>query len=193
MGTWNEGNQTGFGLEVGPDGALAFRIGAGQGRVTIVSSGVPLSTRRWHLAAAAFDAVRGIVTLWQEPLTAHDFVYTWEHVRGLSPSTAFLFSDMAEANALDDHTLEVVLREPRNYFPYVLASHWAYPWPRHRVEEAGAAWRWPESLVGNGPFVLAGLDDRHAVLRANPRWNGPRGNVETVTIEFATLDEASLA
>ena len=40
MGTWNEGDQTGFGLEVGPDGALAFRIGAGQGRVTIVSSGV---------------------------------------------------------------------------------------------------------------------------------------------------------
>lgn len=73
MGTWNEGDQTGFGLEVGADGALAFRIGAGQGRVSIVSSGVPLSTRRWHLAAAAFDAVRGTVTLWQEPLTAHDF------------------------------------------------------------------------------------------------------------------------
>ena len=65
--------------------------------------------------------------------------------------TAFLLDDIASAEALDDWTLEVHLREPRNYFPYVLASHWAYPWPRHRADEVGAAWRRPESLVGNGP------------------------------------------
>ena len=36
--------------------------------------------------------------------------------------TAFLLQDVDQATALDDHTLEVVVREPRNYFPYILAS-----------------------------------------------------------------------
>ena len=93
------------------------------------------------------------------PLTAGDFVYAWRKLREEGHVTAFLLDDIASAEALDDWTLEVHLREPRNYFPYVLASHWAYPWPRHRADEVGAAWRRPESLVGNGPFVLAEVDE----------------------------------
>jgi ABC-type transport system substrate-binding protein/class 3 adenylate cyclase len=119
-----------------------------------------------------------------EPLTAHDFVYTWEHVRGLSASTAFLFADMAEANALDDHTLEVVLREPRNYFPYVLASTPAYPWPRHLCQEVGEAWFDQVPLVSSGPFVLTARDESEIVLEANPRWHGARGNVSQITIRI---------
>ena len=65
-----------------------------------------------------------------EPVTAHDFVYTWERARERSTVTAFLLEDVETATALDDHTLEVELREPRNYFPYVLASPYAFPWPR---------------------------------------------------------------
>jgi len=73
MGNWSEATQSGYGLEIDPKGALAVRIGAGPNRVALLSSGVPLSTRRWYLAAAAFDAERGTLALWQEPLTAHDF------------------------------------------------------------------------------------------------------------------------
>jgi N,N-dimethylformamidase len=73
LGTWSEATETGYGLEIGADGALALRIGAGPGRVTCTSSGVGLSPRRWYLAAAAFDAETRKVTLWQEPLTTHDF------------------------------------------------------------------------------------------------------------------------
>jgi ABC-type transport system substrate-binding protein/class 3 adenylate cyclase len=119
-----------------------------------------------------------------EPLTAHDFIYTWEHVRGLSASTAFLFADMAEANALDDHTLEVVLREPRNYFPYVLASTPAYPWPRHVCSETGEPWYDRVPLVSSGPFVLTARDESEIVLEANPRWHGARGNVSQITIRI---------
>ena len=71
------------------------------------------------------------------PLTAGDFVYAWRKLREEGHVTAFLLDDIASAEALDDWTLEVHLREPRNYFPYVLASHWAYPWPRHRADEVG--------------------------------------------------------
>ena len=119
-----------------------------------------------------------------EPLTAHDFVYTWEHVRGLSASTALLFADMAEANALDDHTLEVVLREPRNYFPYVLATTPAYPWPRHVCDAVGEAWYEQVPLVSSGPFVLTSRDETEMVLEANPNWRGARGNLSQITFRF---------
>ncbi len=73
MGTWCEAAQTGFGLEIGADGALAFRLGAGPGRVAIVSTGVKLSARRWYLVAATFDAATGALALRQEPVTGNGF------------------------------------------------------------------------------------------------------------------------
>jgi N,N-dimethylformamidase len=73
MGTWNEATQTGYGIEIDADGALALRIGAGPGRVATVSTQIPLSSRRWYLLAAAFNAATGEVTLWQEPVNAHGF------------------------------------------------------------------------------------------------------------------------
>jgi ABC-type transport system substrate-binding protein/class 3 adenylate cyclase len=118
------------------------------------------------------------------PLTAGDFVYSWRKLREERHVTAFLLDDIASAEALDDWTLEVHLREPRNYFPYVLASHWAYPWPRHRADEVGAAWRSPETLVGNGPFMLAAVDDTGAHLCANPHWRRASGNVGDVHIVY---------
>ncbi|MGH3062037.1 MAG: ABC transporter substrate-binding protein, partial [Gaiellaceae bacterium] len=89
-----------------------------------------------------------------EPLTAEDFAYAWRRMRELETRTAFLMEDVETAEALDDRTLEVHLREPRSYFPYVLTSTWAFPWPKHRCEELGDEWTKPENLVGNGPFML---------------------------------------
>jgi N,N-dimethylformamidase len=97
MGTWCEPDQTGYGLEIGDDGALVLRIGAGPRRTTVISSGVPMS-RRWYLAAAAFDAERGTATLWQEPLSLHDFhieqpvVVTARAQAVASPTAPFTFA-----------------------------------------------------------------------------------------------------
>ena len=119
-----------------------------------------------------------------EPLTADDFAFTWMRMRELETRTAFLMEDVETAEALDDRTLEITLREPRSFFPYVLASPWAFPWPRHRCEQLGEDWHRPENLVSNGPFTLAEFDDEHALLTANPHWNGPRGNVREIEIPF---------
>ena len=73
---------------------------------------------------------------------------------------------------------------PYSFFPYVLASPWAFPWPRHRCELLGEDWHRPENIVSNGPFTLAEFDDEHALLTANPYWNGPRGNVREIEIPF---------
>jgi ABC-type transport system substrate-binding protein/class 3 adenylate cyclase len=119
-----------------------------------------------------------------EPVTMHDFVYSWDRLREEGGELAFLLEDVESAEALDDWTLEVRLREPRNYFPYVLASHWAYPWPKHVCEQHGADWRRPPNVVCNGPFMITGMDDDGATLVVNPHWTGPRGNVGTIDLRF---------
>jgi ABC-type transport system substrate-binding protein/class 3 adenylate cyclase len=119
-----------------------------------------------------------------EPLTAHDFVYTWERARRRSTVTAFLLEDVERATALDDHTLEVVVREPRNYFPYILASTYAYPWPRHLCESLGDEWHRQQPLVSSGPFVLKEIGEQSLTMVANPRWTGARGNLREIGIDF---------
>jgi ABC-type transport system substrate-binding protein/class 3 adenylate cyclase len=125
------------------------------------------------------------------PLTAEDFAFAYRQIREEQARTAFLMEDIETAEALDERTLELRLREPRNYFPYLLASGWAFPWPRHKCRELGSDWRKPEHLVGNGPFRLAEFDSDHALLVANEHWLGPRGNVREIRVAFTeTMDEA---
>ena len=119
-----------------------------------------------------------------ETLKADDFAYAWQQMREREAMTAFLMEDVESAEALDERTLEITLREPRSYFPYILASPWAFPWPRHKCEALGDDWQKPENLVSNGPFILSELDDEHALLTANPQWNGPRGNVREIDLSF---------
>ena len=121
-----------------------------------------------------------------EPLTAEDFAFAWKSMREERTRTAFMMEDVEFAAALDERTLEVRLREPRNFFPYILASAWAFPWPKHRCQELGEDWRKPENLVGNGPFMLSEFDDDHALLVANPHWVEPRGNVRELHFDFKT-------
>jgi oligopeptide transport system substrate-binding protein len=119
-----------------------------------------------------------------EEVIAEDFVYAWERIRTERAITAFLLEDIESATALDDRTLEVKLREPRSYFPYILASNWAYPRPKHVCEALGDDWRKPENLVSNGPFILSEFDEDGALLVANPHFVGPRGNVKEIAITF---------
>jgi ABC-type transport system substrate-binding protein/class 3 adenylate cyclase len=119
-----------------------------------------------------------------EPVTAEDFAFAWTQMRELETRTAFLMEDVESAEALDDRTLEVTLREPRNYFPYIFASPWSFPWPRHKCQSLGDDWTKPENLVSNGPFMLEELNEEHARLVANPYWTGPRGNVREIEFPF---------
>jgi oligopeptide transport system substrate-binding protein len=91
---------------------------------------------------------------------------------------------METAEALDDHTLEVTLREPRNYFLYVLAAPASYPWPRHLCEQFGDEWHADRPLVSNGPFVVDAVHDDRITLLANPQFDGLRGNLREVEVRF---------
>ncbi len=116
------------------------------------------------------------------PVTAEDFAYGWRRMREEGALTAFLLEDVEAAEALDDRTLEVRLAEPRNFLPYIMASAFAFPWPRHACERFGSDWILPENLVCNGPFVLRELTEDHALLTGNPHWAGPPGNIGEVHV-----------
>jgi ABC-type oligopeptide transport system substrate-binding subunit len=109
------------------------------------------------------------------PVTAQDFVYSWE--RQLNPANAaayagFLF-DIKNAEkynlgeeemsaedlgvkALDDWTLEVTMEGPRAYFPQVVGYLASVPSPQWAVEEYGSD-VWASGDVpfwANGPYKL---------------------------------------
>lgn len=128
------------------------------------------------------------------PVTAQDFVFSWE--RQLNPANAaayagFLFDiknaekynlgeeDVAPedlgAKALDDWTLEVAMEGPRSYFPQVVAFYAAVPSPQWAVEEYGSD-KWASGDVPlwvNGPYKLDRWEHDVVVeLSPNPgHWN----------------------
>ena len=113
-----------------------------------------------------------------DPVTAHDFVYSWE--RALRPEIgslyAYMFSYITNAEAffkgditdfkqvgvkaLDETTLEVNLRASTPFFLQILDHHSYYPVHPPTIEKfggmikRGSQWSRPGNFVGNGAFVL---------------------------------------
>jgi ABC-type transport system substrate-binding protein len=102
------------------------------------------------------------------PLTAEDFRYSWTRI--LNPTTASpgagFFNGIVGAKAFsegkadavsgleapDAQTLRVTLEKPDRAFPYIVAMNFAFPVPRHVVENP--EWDYPRKPVGNGRFYL---------------------------------------
>lgn len=127
--------------------------------------------------------------LWSDgqPLTAHDFVFAYQHM--LDPKTGSPYAyllyvlknaqaanrggplDRIGARALDDHTLQLTLEHPASYLPQLLKHQAFYPIPEHVVRRWGADWVKRGRMVGNGAYVLADwrLGD-YLRIEKNPRY-----------------------
>ena len=66
---WSDSDSRGYGLFVDEDGGLSLWIGDEQGRVVRFGTGVPFRGAFWYFVAAAYDAERGRVRLYQEPVS----------------------------------------------------------------------------------------------------------------------------
>ncbi|MSO18968.1 MAG: peptide ABC transporter substrate-binding protein [Acidobacteria bacterium] len=136
-----------------------------------------------------------------EPVTAHDFVFSWTRI--LNPETASRYAshlyhlvngqaynegkigDAAQVGvrALDDYTLEVRLANPVPFFLQLTAFYTLLPIPQHLVEKHGSKWSEPPNVAGNGPFWLV---EHRAQAKfefvKNPRyWNAANVKLERVT------------
>lgn len=125
-----------------------------------------------------------------EPVTAQDFVYSWQRLA--DPQTASPYASYLQAahfshidailagkaapaelgvKALDDRHLQVTLSEPVPYFVDMLAHASMKPVYRPAVEKWGEQWTQPQHYVGNGAFTLAEwVVNEHIIVKRNPQY-----------------------
>lgn len=151
------------------DGAVMI-IHAFEGLMTLDEEGVPVpgQAERYEVSddgkVYTFYLRDGLKWSDGEPLTAHDFVYSWN--RAVSPETAADYEYMfdvidgyEEKNlnvvAKDDKTLVVTLKNAVPYFLELTAFPTFSPVRKDIVEEHGDAWATKvDTYIGNGPYKL---------------------------------------
>ena len=147
-----------------------------------------------------------------DPVTAHDFVYSF--TRQLNPETgasyaAILYDivgaqewntgaagagpDKLGIKAIDDYTLEITLKGPREYFPLLVGYASALPAHKASVERYGDKWTEAGNIVSNGPFKLKRWDrGRELEYERNEEFAvGPKPRLKTV-IASVIPDNAGL-
>lgn len=144
------------------------------------------------------------------PVTAEDFVYSWQRV--VDPATASEYSYMlapvvnAEAitagekkpeelgiKAIDSSTLEVTLNASTPYFLEMLTHQATYPVNKANVEKFGEDFTKPGNLVSNGAFTLAEfVPNDHITLAKNPAFYDA-ANVALDKVMFYPTEDRSAA
>ncbi|GAD81207.1 ABC transporter substrate-binding protein [Vibrio ezurae] len=137
-----------------------------------------------------------------EPVTAQDFVYSWQ--RAVDPATASPYSWYIEmttmtnaadivagkkdkstlgVKAIDDHTLEVHLDTPVPYFVMMTGHTTMKPVNKAVVEKYGDQWTRPANFVGNGAFTVSNwvVNERLELKRNEKYWDNAHTVLNKVT------------
>ncbi|MEG3127409.1 ABC transporter substrate-binding protein [Pantoea cypripedii] len=143
-----------------------------------------------------------------EPVTAADFVYSWQRLA--DPKTASPYASYLQAahvanvdaimagkakpaelgvKALDDRHFQVTLTEPVPYFLSMVANTAMKPVYPPAVEKWGEQWTQPDHYVSNGPYTLSQwVVNEKIVVKRNPLyWD----NAHTVIEEGVYLPLSS--
>ncbi len=145
-----------------------------------------------------------------EPVTAHDFEFSWKRVLDVDLGSTYAYQmyylkngeayntgnasvDDVGVKALDDLTLEVVLEEPAPYFIELTAFYTFFPVSK-AVVEANAEWaNSPETYVSNGAFKLTEWNHKaNVVVMKNENYYNA-AEVKLDGIDFAILEDENTA
>ncbi|MFD1803496.1 ABC transporter substrate-binding protein [Mixta tenebrionis] len=147
-----------------------------------------------------------------EPVTAHDFVYSWQRLvesKNASPFAWFaglaaiqnaeainqghLPPESLGVTALDNYHLKVTLERPVAWFPSLTAHVSLYPVPHQAIEQWGDGWTKPGHLVGNGAYRLQDrvVNEKIVLVRNNHYWDNAHSVINQVT--FLPINEESSA
>ncbi|MEP7174652.1 MAG: peptide ABC transporter substrate-binding protein [Aestuariivirga sp.] len=144
------------------------------------------------------------------PVTANDFVFSWQRV--VDPATAAEYAymlapvvnaedvtagkkkpDELGVKALDDMTFEVTLNAPTPYLLEMLTHQATYPVSKANVEKFGADFVKPGNLVSNGAYVLAEfVPNDHVKAVKNDKFYDA-ANVKIDTVNFIPTEDRSTA
>ncbi|MFB6325266.1 ABC transporter substrate-binding protein [Pantoea deleyi] len=147
-----------------------------------------------------------------EPVTARDFVYSWQRLVDPKNSSAFAWfaglsgienaaaitkgnmtPDKLGVVALDNSRLKVTLDRPVPWFPALVANVALFPVPEKVIAQQGDSWTAPGKLVGNGAYQLSErVVNEKIVLTRNPHyWDDAHSVLTKVT--FVPINEESSA
>ena len=146
-----------------------------------------------------------------DPLTAHDFVRSWQRV--LTPATASDYAsqlypllnakafhegtvgDFAQVGvkALDDRTLETTLENPIPYWIDLTAFLTLAPVHVPTIEKFGGAWTKPDFIVTNGPYRIQDwrIDNYIRLIKNPDYWD--KGNVGMHEVDVLPISDANTA
>jgi oligopeptide transport system substrate-binding protein len=153
---------------------------------------VPVLAWRWEILDGGHRYVFHLRSdfCWSDgaSITAHDAEYAWRRLMNSTPAmpNAQFLDGVTEAQAADDFTFVVELKEPIGHFLYLLTLPATFPLPRHTIEQYGDAWMQIEHLVTSGPFRLAAWEpDQLITLARNADYRGPAsGNLSRVELSL---------
>ncbi|WP_411751644.1 ABC transporter substrate-binding protein [Serratia sp. (in: enterobacteria)] len=136
------------------------------------------------------------------PVTAQDFVYSWQRLadpKTGSPYASYLQYARIEnidailtgkktaqslgVSAIDDKTLKVTLSEPVPYFVSMLSHTSMKPVKQSVVEKFGDKWTLPQNYVGNGAYRLSQwvVNERIVLERSPSYWDNKQTVIEKAT------------
>ena len=203
-----------------PESRLLRTLSEGLVRTDTDMKIVPALAKSWDISG---DGLRYTFHLRPEarwshgrPLTAHDFVRSYQRV--LTPAlgaqyVANFYAIMGAEDynrgkltdfghvgvkALDDHTLELRLRYPATFILYFLTTMAFRPVPLDVIAkhgpptEPGNRWTRPENFVGNGPFVLKSWQSGQKIVVARSPNYWDRAKVKLDEIHFHLVDNPNV-
>lgn len=147
-----------------------------------------------------------------DPVTAQDFVYSWQRLVDPKNSSAFAWfaglsgienaaaitkgemtPDKLGVAAQGKYQLRVTLDRPVPWFPALVANVALFPVPQKIIAQEGDSWTAPGKLVGNGAYQLSErVVNEKIVLTRNPHyWDDAHSVLTKVT--FVPINEESSA
>ncbi|WP_311747925.1 oligopeptide ABC transporter substrate-binding protein OppA [Proteus penneri] len=192
-------------IEGVPESALARDLFEG---ITIVGPDgeiLPGSATSWEnkdFTVWTFKIREGAKWSNGEPVTAQDFVYSWQRLA--DPNTASPYESYLQyahivniddiiagkkkatelgVKALDNNTLEITLSEAVPYLPKLLAHSSMSPVNQKVIEKFGEKWTQPANFVGNGAYNLKDwtVNERIVLERSPTYWDNKNTVIDQVT------------
>ena len=132
-----------------------------------------------------------------KPVTAEDWVYTFDRTRNAGPRSGF-YASVDKYIAVDDHTLQIVLKYPFPRILEVLTLGDAYLVDKDTVEAMGDTFGVKPPLNGTGPYDLKEwvrgeyiLLERWEGYDHGPAWRSNQGPAYVEEVMWRILHEDS--
>jgi oligopeptide transport system substrate-binding protein len=174
---------------------------------------IPGAAIRWNISrdGKTYTFYLRRNALWSngDPVTAEDFVYGLR--RSADPATASSYAQvlLPIANAaevlagdlptselgvvaMDDFTLQIMMRDPTPYFLALLSHSSTYPVHRASAEEFGPAFSRPGNLISNGAYTLKDWVMRSSIeLEKNQNYWGAENVILEKVIYYPFEDQST--